>query len=371
MGSLTTYRYQLRPYSGPASRGHCPSCGDKHRRTFVPYLDTRTGEPLPAEYGRCNREEACGYHRSPYQVEADGLSYKERLYQQSRPDSTTVLPITRGRTAQQVQPPRPTLPALPAHLLEQSMGCYEHNRFARLLYQHFGAAVADDLLLRFQIGTSTHWKGACVFWLVDEQQRVRGGQVVQFDAEGHTVKVAQPDGTVRRRTGWVHTALATRYKNREQALPDWLAMYIEHASKSPCLFGLAQLLTAPADKPVAIVEAPKTAVLCTPYFPGFTWLAVGALSYLNATRLEPLRGRSIVLFPDASTSGHAYAEWSTRAEELRRLGFRVEVSDVLEQQATSEQKQQGIDLADLLLTAWAGYPPSWDADSIIPVVTPE
>jgi hypothetical protein len=358
--SLTTYRYQLRPYAGPASRGTCPGCGQK--RTLAPYLDTRTREVLPAEYGRCNREEACGYHRSPYHIEADGLSYKERVYQLSAvPASAAVArPSTRGRRALAQQVPAPSMPTIPAHLLEQSMSHYESNRFARLLQTHFGADVAEQLLQRFQIGTSAHWKGACVFWLVDELQRVRGGQVVQFDAQGHTVKVPQPDGSTKRRTGWVHSALATRYQRQGQEPPAWLSAYIEHASKSPCLFGLPQLVTAPAAQPVAIVEAPKTAVLCTPYFPAFTWLAVGALSYLNAARLEPLRGRGIVLFPDASESGRAFTEWSTRAEELRRAGFQVEVSDLLERGATPEQKQQGTDLADLLLTQWPGYPPSWD-----------
>lgn len=361
--STTRYRYQLLPYKGPASRRSCPDCGSTHRRTLVPYVDTNTQEVLPLEYGRCNREEACGYHRSPYHIEADGLSYKDRLYQQNR-EAYTMTPAParpRGRTALEHRTTLAPAPTIPAHLLEQSMSQYERNRFAHLLQDHFGATLAADLLQRFQIGTSAHFKGACVFWLVDELQRVRGGQVVQFDPDGHTAKVRQPDGSVLRRTSWVHTALSTRYRRLGQPQPAWLTAYIEQAAKSPCLFGLTQLATTPLDKPVAIVEAPKTAVLCTPYFPAFTWLAVGALSYLNPARLEPLRGRSIVLFPDASESGRAYAEWSTRAQELRRKGFQVEVSDILERNATLEQKQQGVDLADLLLGQWAGYPPEWDS----------
>ncbi|KUG09389.1 DUF6371 domain-containing protein [Solirubrum puertoriconensis] len=354
------YRYQLRPYGGPATRLDCPNCGGK--RTLAPYIDRRTNEALPAEYGRCNREEKCGYHRSPYHIEADGLSYKERVHQEHRAANhlSPVATLTRGRNALKPAAPAAKPSTLPAHLLEQSMGQYERNRFARLLQSHFGAGVAAELLLRFQIGTSAYWNGACVFWLVDEQQRVRGGQVVQFDEEGHTVKAVAADGSVRRRTSWVHTALSAHYQRKSQPLPGWLTDYIEAGSKSPCLFGLPQLTTAPLDMPVAIVEAPKTAVLCTPYFPGFTWLAVGALSYLNDSRLTPLRGRGIVLFPDASENGRAYQEWSAAAEKLRRQGFKIEVSDLLEKGATEEQKQQGIDLADLLLTQWEGFPPSWN-----------
>ncbi|TYZ10590.1 hypothetical protein FY528_09005 [Hymenobacter lutimineralis] len=360
MSSYTPYRYQLKPYSGPASRGQCPSCGPHgHRRTFVPYVDTRTGELLPAEYGRCNREEACGYHQSPYQVEAGGLNYKDRLYQQSRSIQLVDMPRKVYARGPGQSPQLASSYTLPAELLEQSMRGYKRNRLASLLQQHFGASVATDLLKRFQIGTSDYWPGACVFWQVDTYQRVRGGQVVQFDAEGHTVKTTT-GGETKRRTSWVHTALIAHYTRRGQQPPAWLSEYQEKAPKSPCLFGLSQLVNTPATHPLAIVESPKTAVLCTPYFPSFTWLAVGSLSYLNAGRLGPLLGRSIVLFPDASESGRAFTEWSRRAEELRRQGFRVEVSDLLEQHATAEQKLAGIDLADLLLEQWPGYPPSWD-----------
>lgn len=356
------YRYQLLPYAGPATRRLCPSCG--YARSLVPYLDTRTREVLPAEYGRCNREVNCGYHHSPYYQEADGLTYKERTFQALIKESQGAgyphpsRPVGRLATAQ-YQPAVP-LSVLPAELLEQSMYDYSSNTFARLLITHFGEAVAGELLLRFQIGSSSYWKGACVFWLVDEQQRLRGGQVVVFDEQGHTVKSQQPDGTVRRRTGWVHTALSTHYHRRSQEPPTWLTAYLQQPHKSPCLFGLTQLTTAPEAQPVAVVEAPKTAVVCTPYFPGFIWLATGGLSYLSEARLQPLRHRSIVLFPDASTDSRAFDDWSDRAEQLRRKGFRIEVSTILERGTTEQQKAQGVDLADLLLSEGAGYPPSWD-----------
>ena len=111
---------------------------------------------------------------------------------------------------------------------------------------------------------------------------------------------------------------------------------------------------------MAVVEAPKTAVLCTPYFPQFTWLAVGALSYLNAERLAPLRGRNVVLFPDLSTGGKVFNEWNRKAGELNRHGLNVATSNYLETQATDEQRAAGYDLADYLLEGWNGYPPDWD-----------
>jgi hypothetical protein len=97
-------------------------------------------------------------------------------------------------------------------------------------------------------------------------------------------------------------------------------------------------------------------MLAAPYFPRFLWMATMGLSYLTPERLAPLRGRRLVLFPDAG----ALDKWQARASELRRLGFEVQVSEELERLATEEERAAGLDLADVLLREWPGYPPNWD-----------
>jgi hypothetical protein len=231
------------------------------------------------------------------------------------------------------------------------MGHYEDNRFARLLQQQFGQEKATELLQRFQIGTSKRWPGACIFWYVDEQNRVCGGQIKLLDNDWHTVKYVDATGRKRAKVDWVHSALKYGLEREEKPLPDWLQHYIDNAERSPCLFGLPQLQTAPPNQPVAVVEAPKTAVICSAVVPGFIWLAVGSLSYLTLRtetgrqRLAPLRGRQVKLFPDLN----GFDKWNAVAAQLRAEGFSVQTSDYLEKQATVEQKKAGLDLADFLL----------------------
>ena len=347
----TTYRYALQPYAGPASRYTCPAC--ERRRELARYVDTETGELLPDEYGKCNRADNCGYHFSPYHTAPGGQSYAEQVREAEHPAWQPAQPWAARSTAP--TPPRPA-PALvvsiPADVLQATLGHYGHNSLAQLLQNHFGVGVARELLSRFALGTSAHWPGACVFWLIDEQGRVRGGQVVLYDETGHTVK--QPT----RCTTWAHTALTARYRRAGQPAPDWLTAYSSaEVPKCPCLFGLPQLATAPATQPVALVESAKTAMLCTPYLPAYTWLATMGKSYLTAERLAPVKYRPLVLFPDAG----ATTDWQRRADELRAQGFTVRVSDWLESTATDEQRAAGLDLADVLLSQWPGYPPSWDA----------
>ncbi|WP_179948640.1 DUF6371 domain-containing protein [Spirosoma rigui] len=368
----STYRYQL---PQKAIKADCPDCGPRHRRTLSRYVDTRTGEPLPHIYGRCDRESNCGYHESPYTAGQSGLSYADEVFErwkqenpratphQQKPwnpkayNKTKKRPIsTSTQTSVTSSPSSIEHPVfcIPDEIFEQSLGHYDRNQLATLLCRRFGQSIASELLQRFQIGTSSRWPGACVFWYIDEKGRKRGGQIKLFGDDWHTVKYFNQDGKRMTKTSWVHSALIRRLEAQQLPVPEWLTTYEQHAERSPCLFGLPQLRNAPDHKPVAIVEAPKTAILCSAHFPEFIWLAVGALSYLNTNetgmaRLMPVCSRKIVLFPDLSGDGSAYARWSRIADELGEKGFVVTVSDYLERTATDEQREAGLDLADFLL----------------------
>ncbi|MBD2752612.1 DUF6371 domain-containing protein [Spirosoma validum] len=365
----TTLRYKL---PKKAVKSDCPDCGPRHRRTLSRYVDTRTGEPLPESYGRCDRESNCGYHLSPYQKSPSGLSYADELYQIWKEDQQRAVPrilTTRQPkvvTAHQPQPVERVVYSIPEEVFKKTQGHYERNQFAKLLQRHFGASIAADLLSRFQIGTSSRWEGACVFWYVDEQNRKRGGQIKLFGEDWHTVKYVDREGRKRSKTSWVHAALKYRLQ-KAGPIPPWLIDYEQQAECSPCLFGLPQLKTEPTGKPVAIVEAPKTAVLCSYYFPHFIWLAAGGKSYLNAERLAPIKNRKIVLFPDVNAyydlindKGQTNRGWENKVQQLQADGFAVTISSYLEELASEPEKEDGMDLADYLLKQWNGYPPDWD-----------
>ena len=345
-------RYILEPYTTPKSRHTCPSCG--HKKEFKFYIDSRTNEVLPEQFGLCNRI-TCGYHLSPYDTSA-GISYAEQVYQMGKEearDNPDYRPVFKPA------PPPPPIVPIPADVVEKSMSHDEHNDFACLLRSRLGVGEANRLVKQFSIGTSTFWPGACVFWQYDQAGRVRGGQVVKFDEAGHTAVEPDEHGEAHRCTNWVHWAMNRRYKELGQPRPEWLQAYLDARVFSPCLFGLQQLATAPLDQPIALVEAPKTAVLCAGYFPNFLWMATGSLQQLNRERLNPLRGRKIVLFPDMSPDGAAYAEWQTRAERLNAQGFSIKIDDY-EQAADPQMRAKKWDMADVILEQYAGYPPSWD-----------
>ena len=70
------------------------------------------------------------------------------------------------------------------------------------------------------------------------------------------------------------------------------------------------------------------------------------------TKLEPIKHRKIIAYPDCEIQKNGsttYQEWKRKAVEFNRLGFEIYVSDLLENEASLQQKKQGIDIADFFM----------------------
>ena len=103
------------------------------------------------------------------------------------------------------------------------------------------------------------------------------------------------------------------------------------------LFG-EHLLPRYPGLPVALVEAEKTAVICSADFPEFLRLATGGLSQFN-DRVNVLLCRKVIALPDLG----GYELWRKKAREYPLLD--ITVSDYLEKNASPELRKKGADLA--------------------------
>lgn len=307
----------------------CPACG---KRRFVRYVRADTGQYLTDVYGRCDRQAHCGYHRSPYR---EGLAKDTQWV----PDP---FPVTR----------RKAKPAtIPHEVYDRLRGGYASNGFLSFLHDAapfpFPFEAVRMVADLYRLGTVRRgtMAGAVAFPFIDLAGNVRAVQLKRFGAGNHTTG-----------TGWLHSEFAKFHNAKGRPLPSWLEAYTRAEAKVSCLFG-EHLLSAYPHSPVAVVEAPKTAVYATLYFglpddPGaMLWLAVGSLSYLNRDRCKALRGRRVALFPDLSKDGAAYRLWSAKARELNGAipAASFTVSDLLEKGASEQDRAEGCDLADFLI----------------------
>lgn len=282
------YRYELEK----GSKKHpCPRCGKK---TFVRYVDNETGEYLPLEFGRCDRENNCGYLATP---KGEFTNTYEVKY----------------------TPPPPTS-YHPLELVKQSGRNFRQNNFIQFLKTLFSEVEVRDAILKYIIGTSKLWNGATVFWQIDNEQKVRHGKIMLYDAD--TGKRAK-DANGKAYINSVRSTLKLKDFNLNQ-----------------CLFGL-HLINETETRTVAIVEGEKTAVIMSLFKPEYVWLATGSKQGFKYEMLKPLKGFKVIAFPDKSE----YSDWQDRAMELKDFGFDISVCKYLE----DTDYAQGADLADVYI----------------------
>ena len=78
-------------------------------------------------------------------------------------------------------------------------------------------------------------------------------------------------------------------------------------------------------------------------------MAAGGMEQLNVDKLRPLVGRQVILYPDTDPEGETYKKWYDIAWRARcELEMDIAICDVLEKNATPEQKEAKIDLVDFI-----------------------
>lgn len=337
----TLHRYTLEK----GSKKHiCPRCTKK---TLVCYIDAITGDYLPPQYGRCDRESKCLYHLNPYK---DG--YAKAIQEQERGNKTT-LP-NNWMPQQMIMQPQPTQPLFfPLDVYAKTLNpeSYEKNVFIQNLLQGvkypFAADEVTKVVQLYRLGTvaNGYRTGAITFPYIDINGNIRAVQVKQFDEQNHTTG-----------TDFLHSIIEKHHTRNNKPLPEWLQAYIAQDKRVSCLFG-EHLLSRYPQNPVALVEAPKTAVYGTLYFGapettnGLIWLAVYNKSSFSFDKLKALKGRFVYVFPDLSKDRQTFNEWQSKAKdfESRLTGTRFIFSDLLEQLAPESDKEKGNDLADYLI----------------------
>ena len=87
-------------------------------------------------------------------------------------------------------------------------------------------------------------------------------------------------------------------------------------------------------------------VFPTHFISDFIWLVTGGMhGCLNKNAIKVLGGRDIILFPDLGATD----KWKSKIPLLQSVCKRVVISNILEDNATDEQKTKGLDIADFLL----------------------
>lgn len=299
----------LQPYKGIDTRHECPSCGTK--KSFTLYLDGNTGEHIHRTVGICSRINKCGYHYPPKQFYLDNKD-------------NTIYKVPTTATNRRIEC-KPILPAgeIPFEFLERSLN--KSNNLIRFLSKIFTSEQLKKICKMYVLGSTI--EKAVIFWQIDTNGKIRTGKVMQYNSTtGKRIK------NTKNAIRWVHS------DHKKDGTLD------EKYNLQQCFFG-EHLLPYNKDLPVAIVESEKTAIIASVLFPNFVWLAAGSIYGLSTEKCKVLAGRTVMLYPDLK----AYSYWAKKALELQaNIRCRIKISTVLEEIATPQEKEDGLDIADFI-----------------------
>lgn len=265
----------------------CPNCGKK---TLVKYRNQK-GEYCADEFGRCDREFNCGYLMIPSN------------------DKVIVEPKQREFK--------------PVQFIDfndaVSTSCnFQDNNLMLFLASKIGIDAVDHMIQEYRIGvdqTNPNTRDWIIWWQFDIEGRCRSGKLMKYLADGHRDK--------SQNTTWYHK-VNPKYKGFEV---------------TQCYFG-EHLISQYPSKKIAIVESEKTACIASHFMPDYLWIASGSSTGLGYHKSKVLRNRHVTLFPDLG----AFDVWNAKAQE-----YGWNISKVLEQKATEDEKKRGLDIADYLI----------------------
>ena len=300
---MKKYRFYLEKYRDSRQKHICPNCG---RKSFVRYIEKESGRYVDATVGKCDHENSCGYHLKPKDFSnCNNMTFKRKYY----------FPLNNEKY------PDGGFSIISKDVMTRSFRKYWKNNLFQFLCSKYDEETVKKAMDIYCVGTSELWDGACIFWQVDSAFRVRTGKIMLYNADnGHRVK--KPKSYI----AWAHKMKGIGDFNLKQ-----------------CLFG-EHLLIRYEEKPVAIVESEKSAIICSFHYPEYVWLATGGLNNLNAEKCRVLKGRTVVLFPDLG----AEEKWRTTAASIPFLrGCKIYTG--LRKIATAEEILKGLDIGDYLL----------------------
>jgi len=227
---MIQYRYIL---DNSSKKFECPSCG---KRRFVRLIDSETGQYIASEYGRCDRQDSCGYVKYPAQPKKQDEEFD----------------IIKGSEA------RKTI----EHIADTD--------FYKGLCRLFDQKNVDAVFEKYGIGGMAD--GRVIFYQYDLYFNIRTGKIMDYDP--NTLKRIDRWAWMHKQPYRLSQVFFGLHLIRKQD-PDFAKIFIVESEKTAILCEL--------------MKTDWTEI----------YIATGGREMINNARFQPLMAfKSIVLIPD-------------------------------------------------------------------------
>lgn len=307
-------RFQLDRRPGRSRlKARCPQCGKD--RCLTLYVDVTTGQPVGDIFGRCDHERKCGYDKRPTGKDVGDKELwvsGNDCYKAFRPRENPSL-----------------INYIPFAEIAPTINPGMNNTMFNFLSSLWDRNLVSDVFRRYYVGTMDlwTWKGCSVFWQIDKEFMCRTGKIMEYcikkDDNGNYADIK------RVKDDFPHVTFYHALKGQDFVFKQ-------------CLFGEHLLNYCPQNKRINLVEAEKTAIICSINKPNEIFLATGGLQNMRPEVMFPLLGRKVTAFPD---KGEAFNTWKEKIGSNLR-GYNITVSDYLQ---NVDYVEDGGDLADMII----------------------
>ncbi len=277
---MSKYNWQLQKGS---KHTLCPNC---RRKTFKLYVSVKDGKtPAGENYGRCERINSCSYLMYP---PSDESQYEQWVQPDPQPIET-------------IEPD-----FIPRGTVESTFKNFEQNIFMQFLRKTFGSDKAIELQSDYNIGTA---KGnGTIFWQQDKEGRFRTGKVMYYGRDGRRLK--------NKNSWYLHKRVKPDFQLEQ-------VFFGEHLMEE--------------NKPIALCESEKTAILMSVWMPEYIWLASGGSQMLNDFRLSRLPRLDLV-----SPDNGQFEDWRRRTKH-----FNPDMDVTVDRAVREGIIEEGADVLDL------------------------
>ena len=294
------FKYSLGTYR-EVGKVKCPFCG---KREFVRLIETDTRRILDG-YGRCDRDTCPSRGQS-----SSGVVYP------GKDIDTSKFAVIEQKTVDPVYYDRQTV---------SNYTLYKYNNgLSRFLQPKFKKSVLTKVFKDYCIGSID---GGIIFWQVDEQYRIHRGKIMWYNPDGHRTKIQNPDGSQRGKI-----KMMWQYLRRDRDVEPEMCYFGQH------------LISLYPDKPVALVESEKTAIIASLVMPDFNWIATLSINNFQSHRLGFLKGfgNYVIVFPDRD----GFNMWKDKTAAIQELmpDLKIGINDFILQYGSGKE-----DLADVFL----------------------
>ncbi|AWW32417.1 hypothetical protein DN752_20980 [Echinicola strongylocentroti] len=289
----------------------CPGC---QKKTFVRYVFADTRQHVGEQFGRCDRENNCGYHRAP----------EKDVEFPPHPPTKRKLP--------------PPTVITPDEEYMQGIKNKQATNFHDFAKGKLG--ITAEHLQAWGVGTK--WKFTA-FLSTTKDQRTVNAKFVAYTSEGKRNKETGTDGTPKFIPHYLGKAYLRNMKveTDNARLEDWQDYY----KFERCFYG-EHLFDTKRD--TCLVESEKTAVLAAFFFPNYNWLATGGNNGMTFDHFKLFYGYTgriwnLVDNDQAGIKKSKTVAWLDKLAEMRDNKEKILSVNLF------EKKPAGWDLADAII----------------------